>query len=76
MSKKAISLQQFVDSLGSRNITVAQWSRENQFDRHVVYQLLRGRLKGKHGKTREILERMGVQPPSVIKVRATSQEAA
>lgn len=71
MSKKAISLQQFVDSLGSKNMTVAQWSRENKFDRHAVYGVLRGRLKGRRGVTRQIMERMGVKPPPTVVVRAS-----
>ena len=52
-------------------MTVAQWSRENKFDRHAVYGVLRGRLKGRRGVTRQIMERMGVKPPPTVVVRAS-----
>ncbi len=72
MAKKPISLQQFVDSLGERGISVAQWASENSFDRNSVYGVLRGRLKGRRGITRQIFQRMGVTPPPPVQVRATN----
>jgi gp16 family phage-associated protein len=70
MSKKPSPLEKFVDDLGKKNMTVAAWSRANNFDRHKVYAVLRGRIRGRSGESRLILERMGVKPPPVIKVRA------
>lgn len=60
----------FVNLLGSKNMTVAQWARQNNFDRHLVYGLLRGRIRGRRGQARLILDRMGIKPPPVIQVRS------
>ena len=76
MPKKPRSLQQFVDALGAQNVSVAEWARKNGFPREMVYGILRGRLKGRRGQTRDALERMGVQPPPVISVRAGPSAAS
>lgn len=72
MKKKTSPFDRFVDELGKKNMTVAEWSRVNEFDRHKVYAILRGRIRGQHGEARRIVERMGVTPPPVIKVRASA----
>lgn len=67
---KARTLHDFVEELGSKNLTAAEWARQHGFDRQDVYMVLRGATRGRRGKAREVLKAMGVTPPPALKVRA------
>ncbi len=59
--KKTIG--QFMKELEEQNLTLADWARERQLDLNVVYMVARGRAIGRRGKSRAVLQAMGIALP-------------
>lgn len=72
MKKPSIhrTLDDFRADLERDNKTVAEWAREKKLHLDRVYAVLRGRVNGSRGHSREILLAMNVQPPPMFPAHA------
>lgn len=59
------TIQDFCSELKRKNVTLADWSRDNKFPIGTVYALTRGLATGRSGTARQVLEAMGVEPPAL-----------
>lgn len=57
------TVDQFLLELEKENITLAEWSRRNDLDMQAVYTVCNGRALGRRGKTRAVMEAMGLPLP-------------
>jgi gp16 family phage-associated protein len=65
-------MEDFLRDLAQEKKTIADWSRERGFDMNDVYMVVRGASIGKRGKSRAILEAMGIElPPMHAQHRGT-----
>jgi gp16 family phage-associated protein len=76
MSKKTEtrSLDQFLDELSKKDMSVKDWARQNGLDYNTVYSVLGGRATGRRGKARQTMRAMGLPLPRVA--RDSAAEAA
>lgn len=64
------TLDDFLTDLERENKSVAQWARENKLHLDRVYAVLRGRVNGSRGHSRQILLAMNVPPPPMFPAHA------
>lgn len=60
---KTQTFAQFLADLESKNLTLADWARQHDFNVTTVYAISAGRLRGRRGHARDILKAMGVALP-------------
>ncbi len=71
MSKKPQrkTVDDFQRDLESQNVTVSQWARDKSLNLNVVFMVLQGRCLGYRGAAREVMQAMGINPPSRLDAR-------
>lgn len=70
------TLDEFLNSLNERDMTVAAWARENGFPPVAVWAVVNGQLSGRHGRARQIVRAMGIEPPPMRRVAPAKAERA
>ena len=75
---KPKTVRQFLKELQAKDLTTAEWARQNKQPVNTVYMLCLGRLDGRRGKAREVACAMGLVLPEMrdmSKVADNSQAA-
>lgn len=70
------TLDGFLSSLETQEITVADWARSRGFAVRAVYAVISGHHTGSRGKAREVLKAMGLQPPPMPANRTRAARVA
>lgn len=70
------TLDEFLNSLEQQDMTVAAWARENGFPPVAVWAVVNGQHNGRHGRARQIVRAMGIEPPPMRRVATTRPERA
>jgi len=74
MTAKHRSAQDFLNELERKNVTVAQWCRDNKFSTSIVWAVISGAVLGRSGESRRAMQSMGLPLPSARRNRPAHQE--
>jgi gp16 family phage-associated protein len=74
MTAKPRTAQDFLNDLESKNVTVAQWCRDNKFSTSIVWAVISGAVVGRSGESRRAMQSMGLPLPSARRNRPAQQE--
>lgn len=69
MTAKHRSAQDFLNELERKNVTVAQWCRDNKFSTSIVWAVIGGAVVGRSGESRRAMQSMGLPLPSARRNR-------
>lgn len=61
MSTSTKSIEDVKRDLDRRGKSVREWAREHGFSERIVYEVLRGRLKGRRGQTHKVAVLLGLK---------------
>ena len=58
---KLKSRTEVLEDFDRRGLSVAEWSREHELSRHIVYQVLHGKIKGRRGQAHKAAVLLGLK---------------
>ncbi|MEW5782744.1 MAG: DNA-binding protein [Pseudomonadota bacterium] len=61
MSANVKTVEEVKRDLDRRGKSVREWAREHGFSERIVYEVLRGRLKGRRGQTHKVAVLLGLK---------------